>query len=149
MLKKERFKMSAFIVEDKTICAVVNFFAHHKDLQFLRKRLKEDGYDLEAEDRSGMIKLAQDMHDLNCRAVNVRYDEKPADEWHPQPFMFKLVDGYSMIDIIKGLSCWLFQCNEEDVDKDPLYVLLNDIVGDLSYFVVTRMPEYERSDAWK
>jgi len=139
--------MRAFVVEDRVINAIVNYLRIDSNGAFRRKTLKESGYDLEDKSFSGCIKLAQAMHDLNDNAVNERYSDKPADEFHPEPFIFQKFSGIERIPALKALSCWLYQCSEGDVPNDPLFKLMEKIHGEWAYLIVSDLPAYKNA-AW-
>ena len=136
--------MSAFVVEDKTINKVVTKLAYDRDGDWLLRKLKDAGYDLHTlEERT---KLGWDMFSLNIRAVNMRYEDKPADQFRPLNYKYILEGNYPKISCIKSLSCWLYQCSEGDCDESPLYKLMEEIKTSWLYSVVSRLPEYEKAE---
>ena len=135
--------MSAFIVEDKTINKVVTKLAYDRDGDWLKRRVKDAGYDLET--LEGKTKLGWDMFKLNIRAVNMRYEDKPADQFRPLNYHFVLEGNYPKISVLKSLKCFLYQCSEGDCDKSPLYALLEEVGHSWADDIVRTLPEYDKA----
>ena len=52
------------------------------------------------------------------------------------------------IQVLKSLRCWLYQCTEGQVVKEPLYRFFNDVVEQyLMSTIICALPEYEQA-AW-
>jgi len=136
--------MSAFIVEDRTICKIVTWLTYSQDSTWFKNKVEELGYDL-SKDLS-VEKLAKDMWALNCNAVDVRYGSGQADEMGGRTFRFNHAgSGISRIEIIKAISCWNYQCSEGDeVPNHPLYKVMEKISDSLAQQIVSRLPEYDR-----
>lgn len=137
--------MSAFMVDDSTINTVVNKLAFGRDLDWVRRELKEGGYDLEKCDEREM--LAKDMFNLNVKGVNARYGEGEAEQFRPLDFKYRLNDcNITLIQAYKSLSCWLYQCAEGDLPGDNfLYNLMDKIKGYLAEHIVSSLPEYDKA----
>jgi hypothetical protein len=107
----------------------------------LKQKLLEAGYDLSTD--SPAEKLAQDMFALNVSAVRQRYEKVGS-----IPKFTYLQDSlYSLIQTLKSLNCWLYQCCEGDVPKSSLYKLFDDVVA--KYFlkrIVYELPEYDTAE---
>ena len=136
--------MSAFIVEDNTINKIITKLAYDRDGDWLKRKLKEKGYDLETLD--GRAKLGWDMFSLNIRAVNMRYEDGHAEDFRPLNYRFMLEGNYLKISCLKSLRCWLYQCSEGDCDKSDLYRLMDEIAGDWALELVQAMPEYDKAE---
>jgi hypothetical protein len=135
--------MSAFIVEDKTINKIVSKIYLDRDGDWLKRKFKDAGYDLDISNQRS--KLAWDMFKLNIRAVNMRYEDKPADQFRPLNFKPALEANYTMISCIKSIKCWMYQCSEGDCDQSELFKLMECVCDSWMYKVVSSLPEYEKS----
>jgi hypothetical protein len=48
--------------------------------------------------------------------------------------------------VLKSLRCWLYQCSEGQVVKEPLYRFFNDVVEPyLMSKIICALPEYEQA----
>jgi hypothetical protein len=107
--------MSAFMVEDKTINSVVTWLT--REMQTSRFTLdglaQEYGVDLTGDGWDE--KLAHAMFQLNCDGVNARYGEGEAEKFRPLNFTYKPEIQYSLLQVLKSLQCWNYQCSEGDV----------------------------------
>ena len=136
--------MSAFMVEDKTINIVVSKLAYGRDLEWIQRIIKAQGYDLET--LQGRQKLADAMFTLNVKGVDARYGENQAEQFRPLDFKYQIEDNYTMIQAYKSLGCWLYQCAEGDnPEESALYKLMNQVKGYLAEHIVSRLPEYEKA----
>jgi hypothetical protein len=136
--------MSAFIVEDKTINAVVTYLACKRDGEWIRRQVKtEAGFDLET--LAGRQGLGAAMFELNVSAVTQRYPKDKASDFRPLNYKFALIDGLPAPAVIKALACWLYQCSEGDCPENELYKLMDKIKGELCYDVVCKTKEYDNA----
>lgn len=129
--------MSAFIVSDKTMNTVVNaFFKHDRQM----RDAPQDQLEL----------LGHQLFDMNADAIRARYgerddgyDETPDYRWTP----LRLYDGRAALcAMLKAAQCLGYQCSEGDVPDYPLYKRLNALVEDLSYEIISELPEYNRAE---
>ncbi len=138
--------MSAFMVEDKTINRVVSWFRRevatnrHFTLDWLAR---EYGVDLE---RAGWDeKLAQAMFQLNCDGVTERYGKGEAEKFRPLNFTYQPEDYSSLVQVLKSLQCWKYQCSEGDVPETKLYQFFEGVEHHLALKIVMNLPEYEKA----
>ncbi len=136
--------MSAFLVEDKTINKVVTKLAMDRDGEWLRRMLKEKGYNLE--NLAGKQKLGWDMFGLNIRAVNMRYKGGQAEDFRPLNYKYAIECNYSRINALKSLQCWIYQCSEGDCDQSDFYKMFNDIQLAWCKEIIRAIPEYDKAD---
>jgi hypothetical protein len=90
--------------------------------------------------------LAKDMMQMNLDAFVARYEGRHMEyvpnvenadmESHP-------VELFSRVQFFKTLQCYLYQCNEGDIDERPLFKVLYALLEFLSTTVSTNSPEYE------
>src|SRR6266516_4652522 len=120
--------MSAFMVEDTTINRVVTWFTREvaTNSHFTLDRLaREYGVDLSS-DRWDE-KLAQAMFQLNCDGVNARYGNGEAEKFRPLNFRYKPEYYHSLVQVLKSLQCWKYQCSEGDVPETNLYQFFEEV----------------------
>ena len=137
--------MSAYIVEDKTIGRIVSRLVYevinNPSSNTLRQGLSKLGYDLTTD--SFAEKLAKDMFALNVNAVRQRYNAND-----PAP-KFTYVESYptSLIQTLKSLNCWVYQCTEGDVPKSSLYKYFVDVFENyLLRKIIYDLPGYNRAE---
>ena len=65
----------------------------------------------------------------------------------PEPYVFDSVtapaDADAWTRLIKTLGCYLYQCAEGRVPREPLYRALEAWERELAFWVVRRLPQYE------
>jgi hypothetical protein len=137
--------MSAFMVADETINRVVTWLK--REVQTSRFTLdwlaREYGVDLE---RAGWDeKLAQAMFQLNCDGVTERYGKGEAEKFRPLNFTYKPEIQYSLVQVLKSLQCWKYQCSEGDVPETKLYQFFEEVEHHLALKIVMKLPEYDRA----
>jgi len=123
--------MSAFIVKDSTINKVVTFISIDRDNWY--KHFSKE-------------KLAKDMFFLNCESVDARYKEGAAEEFRKLDFRYLVDINVNPITALKNLSCWLYQCTEGDIDKNPLYLAMQKIEGCIAKNIVRNLREYDMAE---
>jgi len=137
--------MSAFIVQHDCINRIVSFMLKRlddTDCQYLALEDSNPLYGGFQRPPKKAEEIGQQMHALNVEAVNHRYGENP-DMLPKTPYKFHVVPGASDGQILKSLSCFLYQCSEGDVDKKPLFKKLDKFRDSLAYCIATNTPEYE------
>jgi hypothetical protein len=51
-----------------------------------------------------------------------------------------------LVQVLKSLQCWLYQCNGDDVPKTALYELFdNDVQLYLMTEIIDALPEYQNA----
>ncbi|RPJ40123.1 MAG: hypothetical protein EHM35_00525 [Planctomycetaceae bacterium] len=135
--------MSAYVVEDKTINRIVDFF-YTKLLgdrfYWPARGITEAGYDLDKrEDRE---RLASAMFALNVEAVNARYPDS-AEQFRPLNFTYCPTPAPLPVSAYKSLRCWLYQCSEGNVPKTDLYKLMDEASKLLAMQIVDDSPAYQ------
>jgi len=135
--------MSAYVVDDATINKVVSFLAlkQQGSRGFYPADALEGYYDLR--DEADVSKLAYDMFDLNCIAVDQRYGEGEAAEFRPLDFEYRFVMPPPIIVVYKALNTWLYQCSEGNVPGRKLYQLMDSVSNRLAHEIVRSTPQYE------
>ena len=137
--------MSAFMVEDKTINNIVNWLWRElNELYCIPPKLKELGFDTGT---SGWAEhLGQAMFQLNVIAVDARYGSGEAKKFRPLDYRYKVTKPVPLVQVLKSLQCWLYQCNERDVPTTALYGLFdNEVQLYLMTEIIDALPEYQNA----
>jgi hypothetical protein len=140
--------MSAFMVEDKTINYVVNWLRRNIDqfsFSVIPHKLKELGFDTSV--AGWAERLGYAMFQLNINAVDARYGNGEAAKFRKLDYRFEHTEAVSLMQVLKSLQCWLYQCNEGDVPETELYGFFEtDVQMFLMGKIITSLPEYEEAD---
>ncbi len=140
--------MSAFIVADKTINNIVNWLDRALEEVYgtmtIRQKLLEQGFD--ANVTGWAERLGYAMFQLNAIAVDARYGSDAAKKFRPPDYHYKVRKSVPMVQVLKSLQCWLYQCNEGDVPTTALYGLFdNDVQLYLMTEIIDTLPEYQNA----
>jgi hypothetical protein len=139
--------MSAFIVANKTINAIVNWLRRDADLDRFSRiphKLKELGFDTSKAGRAERLGYA--MFQLNVIAVDVHYKNGEAGKLRPLDYRYEVLEPVPLVQVLKSLQCWLYQCNEGDVPTTALYMLFdNDVQLYLMNEIIDTLPEYQNA----
>ena len=138
--------MSAFMVADETINRVVYWlYWEVTKYQWLRDKLEQvSGIDTTSYGWSETLGKA--MFALNIAGVNDRYKDRGAKSFRPLDYRYTPVHG-SPVQVLKSLQCWLYQCMEGDVVKQPLYQFFHDTVErHLMSSIISDLPEYQAAE---
>lgn len=134
--------MSSFMVEDKTINQIVSYLKDGRDLEWLRRQLKEKGFDLDS--KFGAEKLGKNMFYLNCIAIDDRYGKNQAEEFRTLDYKYRLEIARPM-QAYKSLRCLIYQCSEGHAMKHETYKLLEFISDRLAHHIISKLPEYDKA----
>jgi hypothetical protein len=140
--------MSAFIVVDKTINSIVNWLDRALEEPYgtttIRQKLLEQGFD--ASMAGWAEKLGQAMFQLNVIAVDARYGSGESKRFRPLDYHYEVPESVPLVQVLKSLQCWLYQCNEGDVPQTALYGLFdNDVQLYLMTEIIDTLPEYQHA----
>jgi hypothetical protein len=137
--------MSAYMVANETINRVVYwlYFEVAKS-QWLREKLeKTSGVDTSAYEWTQTLGKA--VFQLNIDGVNARYGDGEAKQFRALDYRYKPAHS-SAIQVLKSLQCWLYQCMEGEVVKQPLYIFFNTVVEPhLMSSIISNLPEYNKA----
>jgi hypothetical protein len=137
--------MSAFMVEDRTINYVVNWLRRNID-QFstIPHKLKELGIETNVTGWAEI--LGYEMFQLNVKAVDARYGNGEAPKFRKLDYRFEHTEAVPLVQVLKSLQCWLYQCTEGDVPETELYGLFNnDVQRYLMNEIIDTLPEYKHA----
>jgi hypothetical protein len=108
--------MSAYIVADKTINNIVNWLRRDVDLDrfsHIPHKLTELGFDT---GKSGWEeRLGYAMFQLNVIAVDIRYGSDKVRKFRPLTYRYEVTEPMPLVQVLKSLHCWLYQCSEGDI----------------------------------
>src|SRR5207248_10482061 len=90
-------------------------------------------------------KLAKAMFQLNIDGVNARYGEHEAEKFRPLNFTYKPEGDTFLVQVLKSLQCWKYQCSEGDVPETKLYQFFEEVEHHLALQIVIRSPEYDKA----
>jgi hypothetical protein len=151
--------MSAYVVQDRTINKIVAFLSERKDGlgSDAARAFKELGYNivpngdtLSKTADSEQKRLAKDLFEMNCRAVDQRYADHPAKtEFHPKPFKHEWEDAPPALEAIKRMGCLGYQCCEGHVPEEPLYKALREAQNAAALSYIYDLPEWDKLDCWE
>jgi hypothetical protein len=138
--------MSAFMVADTTINYIVNWLRREIDrLPVISQKLKAAGFDTSTSDWAERLGYA--MFLLNIKAVDTRYGNAQAEKFRKLDYRFEHTEAVSLVQVLKSLECWLYQCCEGEVRETALYTLFgSDVRLYLMSKIIDGMPEYEEAD---
>jgi hypothetical protein len=86
------------------------------------------------------------MFQLNIKAVDARYGKGEAAKFRKLNYRYQVTEPVPLVQVVKSLRCWLYQCCEGDVPETELYQLFDDDIRlYLLNKIVTELPEYEEA----
>jgi hypothetical protein len=140
--------MSAYIVADQTINHIVNWLGRELEAVYgtiiIRQKLLELGFDASI---AGWLEiLGQERFQLNIQAVDARYGKGEAVKFRTLSYHYQRTDSVPLVQVLKSLHCWLYQCTEGDIPQTALYLLFaNDVQLYLMTEIIDTLPEYEQA----
>ena len=139
--------MSAFLVADDTINRIVTWLSWEVTRSPRLRISIEHTLGITTRGTSWYKELGQAMWQLNIDAVTDRYGEGEAATFRDHTYTYKPAHG-SEIQVLKSMRCWLYQCREGEVVKQPLYRFFDEVVEPyLMTKIICALPEYEAA-AW-
>jgi len=150
-------KMSAFVVEPKTINRVITWLESQcEKRQWIGTRAEEELGKIEFSlDREYIADLGQAMYNLNINAVSQRYPGDETIDTLPgsvtkdgklMPYKYRADVVYTDLQAMKSLSCWLYQCSEGNVGETGLYKAFERISNLMAHHIITRLPQYDKAE---
>jgi hypothetical protein len=135
--------MSAFMVEDETINRIVTWLRREVSNSRFAIDPVARKYGIDLGSSNWDEKLAKAMFQLNCDGVNQRYGEGEAERFRPLDFRYKPEFCHSLVQVIKSLQCWMYQCCEGDVPRTKLYQFFEEVERHLALQIVMDLREYQ------
>jgi hypothetical protein len=141
---KQGEKMSAFVVEDRTINQVVTWLQQQRPDSAYHRKIKE-AFSLDPLDHEDWDQVARAMFELSCRAVRQRYRDADEAGMIPESFTPKC-EPATAIQAYKSLRCWLYQCAEGDVpEASILYSIMGEVADRMANDIACSLPDYEKA----
>jgi hypothetical protein len=139
--------MSAYIVADKTINNVVNWLRRDMEIERFSRiphKLTELGFDTGI---SGWAeRLGYAMFQLNINAVDARYGQGQALKFRKLDYRYEVIEPVPLVQVLKSLQCWLYQCDEGLVQETALCTLFDkDVQLYLMTEIIDALPEYQNA----
>ena len=146
--------MSAYMVEDKTINRIVNWLKREVFRNSYLKEKTEKVLGISVGSDKWAQTVGKALFKLNIDGVNDRYGEGEAQRFrklnyaylpdHPTTLYTSLG---ARIQVLKSMQCFLYQCMEGEVVKNPLYRLFREVVEPhLMSSIIHDLPEYDEAE---
>jgi hypothetical protein len=75
----------------------------------IRQKLLELSFDASVAGWAERLEYA--MFQLNVIAVDARYGSSEAKKFRPLDYRYKLTQNVPLVQVLKSMQCWLYQCN--------------------------------------
>ena len=137
--------MSAFMVEDKTINRVVTWLTREVSTRYSPLDRVARTYDVDLSSDKWDEKLANAMFLLNCDGVNAHYGEGEAEKFRLLNFTYQPEPNCSLVQVLKSLQCWMYQCCEGAVPQTQLYRFFKEIENHVALQIVMDLPAYQKA----
>ena len=149
--------MSSFLIEEKSINQILSYlkdcFTNCQKVSFIESEIiirVFDNYEfylnrnLTDED---LTLLGRKFIDLNQSVYNFRYNNKyKSDCIDLKDYTFEHI-SYTLIQIYKSLTCFVYQCNEESFDKNKLYCFVkNELIHSIAELIIKSSNEYDKAN---
>ena len=152
--------MSCFLVEEKTVAAIADYIEKLCNCGFEYNGMSCPE-SLRAEIGFGFVNarnIYYQLIELNRRAYFGRYkneneNDYVVEEYKPHDISrrteyeaghFKI--EYWHYNILKQLSCFIYQCNEDANNENDLLKGLEDLEKSLAWFIVSNSAEFNRAE---
>jgi hypothetical protein len=113
-------------------------------LSYIPQKLQELGIDTEKQ--NWREKLGQAMFLLNFDGVESRYGKGEAKTFRQLNYQYQYTQEVPLVQVLKSLQCWLYQCLEGNVPDTKLYKLFDhDVQLYLMEKIIDQMPEYRKA----
>lgn len=152
--------MSTFVCEARTVNRLATFIAYHLRTSRIggeyhhREIFSALGVNDRDPNADPQAEIARALHILNCDAVSQRYPQDSLadlpgriDEARGDDFPARMEPPTTPHQLLKHLSCFLYQCAEGDVPERPIYKALRDLEHFLAMRIIDDLPEYQQA-AW-
>ena len=134
--------MSAYIVNKDNLYTVITAITKIEDYKSDLKKIKERAI-------SNPRRLFTELNLLNKYSVSERYENEQFNNCLSYIFNDKEYDEarkqFNNYQGVKSLQCYLYQSCEGKAAKTGLYKVLNEVVKDIHYDIVTNTPQYQEA----
>jgi hypothetical protein len=87
------------------------------------------------------------MFQLNIAGVDARYGSGEAVKFRKLDYRYHVTEPVPLVQVLKSLQCWLYQCNEGAVPETELYKLFDaDVQMYLMSKIIDTLPEYHKAE---
>jgi hypothetical protein len=115
-----------------------------EQFSLIHHKLTKLGFDTGTSD--WVERLGHAMFQLNINAVDARYGNGEAEKFRKLDYRYQETVPVPLMQVLKSLQCWLYQCCEGDVPETELYGLFDtDIQMDLMGKIIGILPEYQNA----
>ena len=121
--------MSAFMVSNKTLCAVT-------------KGLMETG---DFKDKTHK-KLHRKLLEMNIASLQYRYPDSFKEMLHDGELDY-IDEQFTDFEILKAMQCYRYQCSEGNIPKRKLYKQVSACIDLYQSNIINSLPEYDKV-AW-
>lgn len=131
--------MSSFLVSEKTIAEIIYTLNNLPREYFLDSWVRRQPALLPAFDHEREFGTA--LWGLNQMALVDRYTSETVQVrvYRPQSGKCSIIQG------IKSLQCFLYQCNEGQISETPFYKTLEEFLSKLETAYIMSLSEYEKA----
>ena len=140
--------MSAYVVRDKVVNNIANFFFFKSNYPgeygLLVYKTKNAGYDLGNSNINEAARLGQDLFDLNCKAIDDKDGPGGAARFRPLDYKFVRNMPRNRFTVLKCIEEFLYQCSEGGPVMDSeLFKLVQAAANEIRRVIVDDMAEYK------
>jgi hypothetical protein len=145
--------MSAFMVADETINRVVGWLSREVYQSSYLKEKAEKTLGITIDSDAWAETVGKAMFQLNIDGVNDRYGDGEAKKFRTLNYTFipaqptTIYNLSTKIQVLMSMQCWLYQCSEGEVVKQPLYQFFqNEVEPHLMSSIINDLPEYSAAE---
>ena len=149
--------MSAYVVDPKVINTIVSalenaiaqegkYPSRFPDLRYMKFTLIRDAVTSDPAD------FGKTLYAMNINAVEQRYPDGDLpgtydDNDQLATYQYKRIswDMINKYQVMKNISCYLYQCSEGDVDQLPLFQAMSELKAAMAIHFVESSAEYEKA----
>lgn len=138
--------MSAYIVENKTINKVLTYLKLNREGDWINSQIKKE-LNIDVEDVKELDRMGRAMLLLNIEAVDSRYSETNDSTELLNAYNWQIELNTNIMQALKSLQCWLYQCSEGKIPESGLYKLMDEVKVSWLEKIVSSLPAYNKI-AW-
>jgi hypothetical protein len=113
-------------------------------LSYIPTKVQELGIDTDKPD--WREKLGQAMFLLNFDGVESRYGKGEARSFRTLHYQYNVMKPVPLVQVLKSMQCWLYQCCEGNVPETKLYKLFDhEVQIYLMEKIIDWLPEYHQA----
>ena len=132
--------MSAYVVDDQTINDIVAYVSL-SSISWRTDHMIQDFVYLGYEFPQDREKLANDLFNMNCEAVDQRYGKDEWREFHPDKFVYRTQVPPTAPIAYKLIGRLKYQCTEGNVPRTDLYKALEHLHNQVAHHIARNVIE--------